>query len=374
MRILFVATYRQPPVTAGPVKVSGAMGYGVTCSDALVAGLRGRGVEVDVVRSGAHRLTVWTGEILAAVETAVRQARYDVVLAFHALWPFTADLRMVLDDNVRLPLVTYTHGSHWDETDLFRFEHYPRLRWADLGNLLAADRVLVVSEYMRRTILATVAKASAEAARELGARIRTTGLPIDLGRIDAARPKTAVQRSEVCVVYNHAPIAAKRPEVFLDVIGEVLARTTARALVTRRFPGDGPWAARLRELERAHPGRLACGRDLPIDAYYAALWGSDVQVSTASHESLGVATLEAMATGNQCLLPYAGAYPEITGGDPAVLYADPDELRDRLLELAVKGPDAEVAARHAAAVRTRYAPEAVAAAVHTVLTEAAGAG
>lgn len=369
MRILFVATYLHP-ADAGPTGVSGAMGYSVTCADALVAGLLGLGLQVDVVQSDARRLTVWTGEILAAVEAAVTTSRYDVVLAFHALWPFTADLRWVLDDTVSLPLVTYTHGSHWDETDLFRFEHYPKLRWADLGNLMAADRVLVVSEYMRRTILGSVFSVSEKAAGELTGKIRAVGLPIDLERIDAARRPGP--GNGMTIVFNHAPNTAKQPGVFLDVAAEILERTDARFLVTRHFPERSPWAERLRETAASFPGRIVRGEDLPIDDYYAALWQSDIQISTATHESLGVATLEAMATGNHCLLPRIGSYPEVAGDDPAVLYEDVAELQARLVDLVATGPDAEVVARHRAGARSRYSPARVAAAVHAVLGEVAG--
>jgi glycosyltransferase involved in cell wall biosynthesis len=350
--------------------VSASIGFNVTCAEALVAGLRGLGLQVDVFQSVAHRPTVWGGEILTAVETAVAAGGYDVVLAFHALWPFTAVLRQVLDDTVPLPLVTYTHGSHWDDTDLFRFERYPALRWADLGNIMAADRVLVVSDHMRRTILRSVRRASEEAAAELAGKVVVAGLPLDLDRIDAARGPE--DQNDTMVVFNHAPNAAKQPGVFLDVAEQVLLRTGASFLVTRHFPEDSPWTVRLREMIGRFPGRVACGDDLSIDDYYAALWRCGVQVSTATHESLGVATLEAMACGNHCLLPRIGAYPEIADADPALLYRDTGELLDRLISLVRGGPDADVVARHSRAVRSRYSPTAVATTVQTVLVDAIG--
>jgi hypothetical protein len=268
-RILFVQTYRHRDET-GRAAASDALGFGVTCADALAAGLRAADVRVDVVGSDAVRQTVWVGEVLERVERAVTSAAYDAVLAFHAFWPFAADLRRVLDDSVPRPLVTYTHGSHWDETDLFRFERYPDLRWADLGNLL-----------------------------------------------------------------------------------------------TRHFPMGSPSAARVRELAGVFPGRVVQGDDLPTDDYYKALWRSRMQVSTAVHESLGVATLEAMVTGNHCPLPRIGAYPEVAADDPAVLY---DDLGDLLARL-VAGPEAEVVARHDARIRARYSPGTVATAVRDVLAE-----
>jgi glycosyltransferase involved in cell wall biosynthesis len=362
VRILFVPAYRHLPAGGRMrARASDALGFGVTCADALVAGMRTAGAEVNVVESAAPGQTDWVGEILSGTERAVTDNCYDVVLAFHAFWPFTADLRRVLDDAVPCPLVTYTHGSHWDKTDSFRFERYPALRWADLGNLLAADRVLAVSHYMRTTLLAAAGEVSATLATELRRRLRVVGLPLDLPRIDAARrPRPD---GPLTVVFNHAPIPAKRPEAFLDVAAEALARTDYRILITRHVPAQ--LSDRVGELGAAFPGRVILGDDLPIDAYYRALWRSHLQVSTASHESLGVATLEAMATGNHCLLPRVGAYPEVTGDDPSVLYADRDDLLARL----VAGPRSPVAARHSARVRKAYAPSAVAAAVLSVLAE-----
>ncbi|HEV7931433.1 MAG TPA: hypothetical protein VGP70_03805, partial [Actinomadura sp.] len=346
-------TYRHRDET-GRAVASDALGFGVTCADALAAGLRAADVRVDVVGSDAVRQTAWVGEVLERVERAVTSAAYDAVLAFHAFWPFAADLRRVLDDSVPRPLVTYTHGSHWDETDLFRFERYPDLRWADLGNLLAADRVLVVSRFMRDALIRNVRAVSAAAAAELDRRVRIVGLPLDLPRIDAARRPPDPDR--MTVVFNHAPIAAKRPGAFLAVAAEVLVNTSARILLTRHFPMGSPWTARVRELAGAFPGRVVQGDDLPTDDYYKALWRSRMQVSTAVHESLGVATLEAMVTGNHCLLPRIGAYPEVAADDPAVLY---DDLGDLLARL-VAGPEAEVVARHDARIRARYSPGTVA--------------
>ncbi|SES29055.1 Glycosyltransferase involved in cell wall bisynthesis [Streptomyces sp. yr375] len=283
----------------------------------------------------------------------------------------------VLRRRPRLPLVTYTHATHWDPTDLFRVERYPRLRWADLGNLLAADRVLLVSEYLHRTLLTSVTEAGPVAARELSARLRPVGLPLDLDRIDAARPpgldgtgRHARDGDAVTVVFNHAPIPAKRPELFVAADDEVLRRTSARIVVTRHFPADAPAGPALRELARRYPGRVTLGEDLPLDDYFRTLWRSDIQVSTALHESLGVATLEAMATGTCPLLPATGAYPEIADGDPDVLYDRPEDVADRLCALVANpARRRRTAHRHSARTRATYAPERVAGAVRKVLAE-----
>lgn len=153
----------------------------------------------------------------------------------------------------------------------------------------------------------------------------------------------------------------------------MLRRTSARIIVTRHFPATAPGGAALRELGRRYPGRVTLGEDLSLDDYFRTLWRSDIQVSTALHESLGVATLEAMATGNCPLLPATGAYPEIAAGDPDVLYDRPEDVADRLCAL-VTDPDRRrrTAHRHSARTRATYAPERVAGAVRQVLEEAVG--
>jgi glycosyltransferase involved in cell wall biosynthesis len=64
------------------------------------------------------------------------------------------------------------------------------------------------------------------------------------------------------------------------------------------------------------------------------LWRATIQVSTASHESLGMATLEAMYTENCCVLPRLGSYPALCGDHPEVLYepGDETELVRRVVE------------------------------------------
>ena len=365
MRVLFVRPYTHDSAAGRTAAASDSLGFNVTCADALATGLMQRGIEVTSV-SGSGRQTAWIGRCLAEFEHLLAAASPDAVLAFHAFWPFTMELRRIMDDvGYGGPLVTYTHGSHWDPSDLFRFERYPRLAWADLGNLLCADRVLAVSNWMADTIIAGVRAASQSAADELAPRLRSVGLPLDLGRIDAAwRPEDT---GAPTVIFNHAPVTAKRPELFFELAWELLRCTDARLLVTRRFPGPPSGLARL---ACSYPGRVTLGQDLPIDAYYAALWQAQVQASVATHESLGIATLEAMATKNCCLLPRIGAYPEIT--EPEALYDDPDDLLSRLIDAVLhEAPRRALADRQMTRARTTYSPKRVARAVHEVLLEVA---
>ena len=76
---------------------------------------------------------------------------------------------------------------------------------------------------------------------------------------------------------------------------------------------NSPHRGRLSRLVERFGSRITVGEILAIPDYFRALWGSHVQVSTATHESLGIATLEAMYARNYCLLPDLGAYPEVVG-------------------------------------------------------------
>ena len=228
-----------------------------------------------------------------------------------------------------VPIVAYNHGSHWDPTDAFRQERYPALRWADLGNLLAVDAVLLVSDYMRATLLREVGGASAEAAAQLAARLWVVGLPIDTGLLDACPTE---KEQAPTVVFNHSFSEGKRPGAFLEVAEEVLERRPARIVITRGAPVNSPHRGRLSRLAKRFGSRVTVGETLAIPDYFRALWGSHVQVSTATHESLGIATLEAMYARNYCLLPDLGAYPEVVGPVREALY-DPKEerLADRIV-------------------------------------------
>jgi hypothetical protein len=105
-------------------------------------------------------------------------------------------------------------------------------------------------------------------------------------------------------------------------------------VVTRRFRPEDPGGAAIAALAPRYPGRVSLGNDLPLPDYYRTLWRSQLQVSTASHESLGMATLEAMYTATCCVLPRVADYPALCGNHPDVLYEPgPEGLRDRLVHL-----------------------------------------
>jgi hypothetical protein len=371
MRILFVPTFTTTHGLGEADISSDAIGYGITCAAALTDGLQSIGHEIEAVDVPTDSgRTEWIGRVLAELERRLRRERYDAILMFHAFWPFAAEIRRLLDDlGVSVALVGYAHGSHWDRTDLFRQARYPRLRWLDLGNLLALDRVLADSHYMRDVLVSGVMTVSERAAAELDARLRPVGLPLDLSHIDAVQ--CAPADGYVGVVFNHALIPAKQPGLFFDVARDVLASENVYVVVTRNLAKDCEWRGAAECLERRFPGRVTLGRDFSIDAYYRCLWRCSLQVSTATHESFGIATLEAMVTQNHCLVPRRASYPEICDGDKDALYDTADELTARLHDaIAHPQASAETARRLSDAARRRYNPVRVAGAVGAVLAEA----
>jgi glycosyltransferase involved in cell wall biosynthesis len=288
----------------------------------------------------------WTSRIYADIVNVIHNESPDVIFIFHIFSTFPAVVRKAIQDlGVDIPIVGYTHGSHWDPTDLYRSERNPGLKFADLGNLEALDALFVTSIYMRDVLVNNIRQISPEVAAVIAAKIAVVGLPLDTSRID--RQKVPRRGRRLTIVYNHAPIESKRPDIFIEAAGRVLAAHDVTVLFTRRFgPGDYAYTL-LHQLVKRFPKQVFLGNDMGIDDYYGKLWEAEIQVSTASHESFGVSTLEAMYTANACLLPVCGSYPEICRNDPDVLYdIHGEDLATRIAHLIVhRGLREQVAAR-----------------------------
>jgi glycosyltransferase involved in cell wall biosynthesis len=376
-RVLYLDGYTIPAEQAGPggAPSSDAIGYGITASAAIRTGLAAAGFEI--VRpevavtadddGGVARLR-WLLSSYQGVLDVVSTSPPDVVFVFHAFSVFPVEIRrMLLDLGLELPMVGYTHGSHWDPTDTFRFQVYPGMELLDLANLHVLDRVLLVSEYMRETLRRTISAFNAAQAKSLDAKYEVVGLPLDVERIDTYRTEAPYARPTV--VFNHAPVASKNPELFVRVLWRILPRYDLQVLFTRRFLPTQSGGAAVADLAAQFPDQVVLGNDLPLPDYYRALWMADMQVSTATHESLGISTLEAMHTGTCCILPRLGGYPEITGDHPDVLYdLGEDQLEERLTYF-LKHPDRrrDVAAELQRAA-ARYTPAFVVRRIAEVLT------
>lgn len=358
---------------------SDAIGYGITASAAIRDGLCALGF--DLRRPGSAASTAGRGDreerlswILSTYRSVLRALvddPPDVIFSFHAFSTFPAEIRrMALDLGRSIPIVGYTHGSHWDPTDTFRFEVYPGMELLDLANLSVLDRILLVSEYMRTTLRDNIGAFNASLAERLDAKAVVVGLPLDVRRIDACRTEQAAPRTTV--VFNHAPVSSKNPDLFIRVMARVLPRYDVDVLFTREFTPRLPGGAALAELAERFPQRVILGRDMPLDEYYRALWAADLQVSTATHESLGVSTLEAMYTGNCCILPRLGSYPEICNGHPDVLYElGEGSLEERLCYFLDHPGQRRAVAAELQRMTAKYHPETVVAEIARAVLDVA---
>ena len=346
VRVLYIDTYTtSEPGVGSAISSSDAIGYGITSSGTIRREFARHGIDVELLRipipSGTvpeHRRVRWTAASYSALVRALDVRMPDVIFVFHAFVVSPAEIRRLLFDlGLRIPIVGYTHGSHWDATDTFRTERYPGLELLDLANLLAMDRVLIVSPYLRRTLTDAVGRLNATVARRLAARVRCVGLPLDTETIDRYRPDEPTANQTI--VFNHAPISSKNPDFFARAMLDILQCTDVHVLFTRRFPPGAPGATGIAELRRRFGERVHLGADMPAADYYRALWHATIQVSTASHESLGVATLEAMYTETCCVLPRLGSYPDLCGDDAEVLYepGDEAELVRRVIDFCKDG-------------------------------------
>ena len=365
-RLLYLDSYTVPDPRKGAPS-SDAIGYGITASTVIRDGLRALGFQF--CRPGVAASTTghedragrlfWILSNYRDVLNALVDDPPDAIFLFHIFSTFPAEIRrMALDLGLSVPIVGYTHGSHWDPTDAFRLQVYPGMELLDLANLHILDRILLTSEYMRATLWENIGAFNASLARQLDARTVVVGLPLDVKRIDACR--TDLRLPLTTVVFNHAPVSSKNPDLFTRVLARVLPRYDVAVMFTRNFAPGQPGAEAISALAHRYPEQVILGGDMALDEYYQALWAADLQVSTATHESLGMATLEAMYTDNCCILPRVGSYPEICNDNPDVLYELGEAQLEEKLCYYLEHPDLRRAtAAELKLITTRYHPETV---------------
>jgi len=329
LKIAFVHTYRASTSSEGGAS-SDSIGYGITSADLLVQSVRNAGHEVVEIRPCASRIIEWRGVVLSSIARALRDSSVDAIFLFHCANPLAASVRQLLNDSrVNVPLVGYTHGSHWDPTDVYRGSAAPFMQWADLGNLLAMDLIFFVSGGIRDAVLTAVADAAPGALADVASRAVVTHLPVSTPPQELSGRDSGSRK----LVYNHSFDAGKAPQLFFRTAASLLSYDAELIVEFTRSPTPGSSeSSELDSLVRGYPRRVEVHGGLSVRDYYEVLAGASHQMSTASHESFGVATFEAILAGCCAILPDRAAYREFFGSVPFGLYQSGQEI-SRAMEL-----------------------------------------
>jgi len=328
-KILYLNSFT---VTQTDYNASDAVGYGITSSDAICHYLKNDYTLIKIPTDPLDNTAYldWTLRSYHEVLHYLKNDPPDAIFIFHSFQQFPQEIKKMLYHlKLNIPIIGYTHGSHWDPTDTFRHLHCPELHLTDLANLYCLDAILFVTHTFKDVVIHEIKKMNAPLAEKIAKKSHVVGLPINTSLIDTYH--TTKKNNDITIVFNHAPVPSKNLMTFLQVMQGLLPRYNhIKCYITRHLPSDTPEYLHANALAAAHPGKVFFGKTLPLKDYYTLLWNSDIQVSTASHESLGIATLEAMYTHNCCLLPRIGAYPEISAGISEHLYSDVTELTKKL--------------------------------------------
>ncbi len=327
VNILYLDSYTQK---SSDSNASDEVGYGITVNQAIKKHLVFLGYNLRDLSSYGIKASSKLEWIHASYDLlrSLPLDEFDVIFIFHCFHHFPSEVRRIVLDRgyCQLKLVGYTHGSHWDPSDTFREIAYPGMGVTDLANLLCLDRILIVSHYFRQVLLKHIGAFSPVAAAEIDQRIVVTGLSINTELIERYRTNTKVDK--VQIIFNHSPTPGKSPEVFFEIMEKILSVHDVRLVVTRKFNSDSPGRKQLQQLKARYGDQVLLGNTMSLADYYQALWQSQIQVSTALHESFGISTVEAMYTKNCCILPDRQSYPEIT--DKTNLYRSEKELIEML--------------------------------------------
>ena len=174
---------------------------------------------------------------------------------------------------------------------------------------------------------------------EVLGRCQVLSVGVDL---DGIVPDGHAPAPDPLVVWNHRWDHEKRPDRLFSALHRLADEGVAfrLALAGENLRVDPQEFDQIRE---RLGDRVVHVGVLDRKGYHRLLGASDVTVSTADHETFGIAAVEAMAAGCVPLLPNRLSYPEIVPAQwhDAVLYED-GELRDRLRVVLTDLPAARV--------------------------------
>lgn len=360
-RIFFLDPYTDPTFKSIS---SPEIGYGISCAHAIKYGMKAANlsvIECSPAVNGEQSKLGWIYDCYKSLNR-LSPKKTDIVFLFHSLIHFPGEIRRLINHHTRVgcPIIGYTHGSHWDLTDTIRSTSNPGLLFQDLANLLSFDRLLIVSEYYRELIRNELKVLGPLVIDRFDKISKVVGLPIDTVSIDNLKRESQNKASNnnVRIVFNHALRPPKRPDLALSVITKILNRLDKCTVeITRTFEPGTPLEAEFNKLSKQFNNRIICHGTLTLPDYYKLLWDCDIQFSTASHESFGVATVEAMYTENACFTPKTLSYPEITDGIGN--YNNLDELFDLIKKAAIDMQYRKTIAKSQKAKAMNFCPDKI---------------
>ncbi|MFW5870541.1 MAG: tRNA-queuosine alpha-mannosyltransferase domain-containing protein [Candidatus Sumerlaeota bacterium] len=219
-----------------------------------------------------------------------------------------------------VPLVLYFHENQYSYPP--QVEGRSDFAWGVINSAsaLVADRVLFNSEFHLRDFFKAWRKGNRkmpdrqiEAARidVIEAASKVVPVGVDFEKFDRVRPEKPSVNQPPLIVWNHRWEHDKNPEDFFEALGVVKNRgLDFRLAVCGENFDQRPEIFEVARERFADRIEVFGFLESPED-YARLLWNSDIVVSTAVQEFLGLSVLEAMWCGCYPLLPRRLSYPEL---------------------------------------------------------------
>ena len=263
-----------------------------------------RGAWVKIVASpesrGGWRNAFKYGSLYFRAGVAALLGRYDVVVG-HYLYP-TAAIAQFAANFARVPYVLVAHGT--DVTSLA--SRNDALSRASLAALHDADAVVAVSSALRERLHNELSLPES-----VETRVVHMGVDTEIFRPDPeARTRLGWSIEERVVLFVGNLVETKGPDLALAAFEKLVATGAADRLV---MVGEGPLRHSLEETigDTGMRDRVTLTGQLgaPEVALYQA--AADVLLMPSRNEGLGLAALEALASGTPVVATRVGGVPEV---------------------------------------------------------------
>ena len=275
----------------------------------------------------------WRARTSALLLSQTIPTEHTFVTLFASSVLSLAELLGLRPDLARLHKVVYFHESQLDYPVRKVQERDFQFGYNQITTCLAADMVVFNSKTLLRSFLDNIVRflnqqpdqrPDGEAIRAaVAAKSRVVYFPLELPQ----RSLPAGRRAPVHIVWPHRWEHDKDPQAFFRVIDKLLEDgLDFRLSVLGQTCGEVPGV--FQEARGRLEGQVVAWGYREKEDFYVALQDCDVAVSTARHETYGVAMLEAAGLGCFPLVPNRLVYPELY--PPACLYNTEQQLYKRL--------------------------------------------